>query len=506
VKRTTSAAELLLQISRKAQLSLREQVEHALRSAIQAGRLKTGFVLPATRALAKDLRLSRGVVVLAYEQLLAEGYLTSTRGSGTRVAAIRRTGPATVASVDEVSGPPPTYDFRPGSPDVSLFPRRAWLSSLRRILAASPHEAFAYPDPGGPLKARAALSGYLNRTRGTLAHPGRVVMCNGFAQGLRLVCAVLRERGVKTVAVEDPGHAGQRADIESMGLGTRAVQVDESGIDVDRLTALKVGAVLLTPAHQFPAGVVLSPGRRKALLEWATRQRVWIIEDDYDAEFRYDRGPVGALQGLAEDRVIYLGSASKTLAPALRLGWIVSPAELVDRLALAKLHADHGSPTLDQLAFADFIERGELDRHLRKARHVYRRRRDATVEALRRHLPSLTIKGVAAGLHVMVNLSPGLNEDRIEEAAALHSLWVYGVRAHRKAAGAAALLLGYGSLPEARIGAGIALLATIVKTIQAGSSKSVRPKRATVWDPIERRLKERIALGNPEGRTYLRGN
>jgi GntR family transcriptional regulator/MocR family aminotransferase len=503
MKRTTSAAELLLPVSRNRGRSMHEQVEQALRSAIQTGRLKAGFALPSTRALAEDLGMSRGVVVLAYEQLLAEGYLTATRGSATRVASIRQAVSAAAAPIDAETTP--TYDFRPSSPDLTTFPRRAWLSSLRRVLASSPNAIFAYPDPAGALRTREALSGYLNRTRGTLAQPGRIVMCNGFAQGLRLVCAVLRERGVKTVAVEDPGHAGQRADINSMGLGTHAVRVDERGIDVARLTALKADAVLLTPAHQFPTGVVLSPDRRKALLDWASRHRVWVLEDDYDAEFRYDRGPVGALQGLAEDRVIYLGSASKTLAPGLRLGWIVSPAELVDRLALAKLHADHGSPTVDQLAFADFIERGELDRHLRKARHVYRRRRDAAVEALRRHLPSLKISGVAAGLHLMLTLPPGLGEAPLEEAASLDSLRIYGLRAHRKRPGGGALLLGYGSLTEARIEAGISLLAAIIRKGPSSSRRSV-PTRSTVWDPIERSLKERIAASRPRGRTYLRGN
>ena len=339
---------------------------------------------------------------------------------------------------------------------------------------------------------RAAVSGYLNRTRGTLARADRIVLCNGFAQGLRLVCQVLRERGVRAVAVEDPGHAGQRADIESMGLFTRSVAVDDSGMQAERLTGLNVGAVLLTPAHQFPTGVALSPDRRKALLDWASRRRVWIIEDDYDAEYRYDRGPVGALQGLANDRVIYLGSASKTLAPALRLGWILSPGELVDSLALAKLHADHGSPTLDQLAFADFIERGELDRHLRKARHLYRRRRDATVSALRKHLPSLRIEGVAAGLHLMVNLPSGTSEEAVADAAARSSMGIYGVRPHRSTAGAPALLLGYGSLTEVQIEKGIALLATIIKNRRLSASTSSQ-QRPPVWDPIERALKDRIA-------------
>jgi GntR family transcriptional regulator/MocR family aminotransferase len=490
MKRTTSAAEVLLTVTRQGGRSMREQIEQALRSAIQSGRLGAGVALPSTRSLAADLGVSRGVAVLAYEQLLAEGYLTSVAGSATRVAAIQRTGSHDASSIG--SAPAPHCDFRPGSPDVSIFPRRAWLSSLRRALAAAPHQALAYPDPAGAEAMRTSLSRYLNRTRGTLARTDRIVLCTGFAQGLRLVCQVLRDRGVTAVAVENPGHSGQRADIESMGLRARAVGVDDDGMRVDRLTRLNVGAVLLTPAHQFPTGVVLSPDRRKALLDWASRRRAWIIEDDYDAEYRYDRGPVGALQGLAGDRVIYLGSASKTLAPALRLGWILSPVELVDRLTLAKLHADHGSPTIDQLAFADFVERGELDRHLRKARHVYRRRRDATVAALKRHLPSLEIQGVAAGLHLMVNLPAGTSEDDVMAAAARSSMRLYGVAPHRTRAGAPALLVGYGSLTEPQIEEGIAVLAAIIKKSQSRRSTS-KPQRSRVWDPIERDLKDRIA-------------
>lgn len=469
---------------------MREQIEHGLRSAIQTGRLGAGLALPSTRSLAADLNLSRGVAVLAYEQLLAEGYLTSAAGSATRVALNSRTGAYLAPSISAQASP--TYDFRPGAPDVSIFPRRAWLSSMRRVVASAPDASLAYPDPAGAGEMRAALSRYLNRTRGTLARADRFVLCNGFAQGLRLVCQVLRDRGVKAVAVEDPGHAGQRADIESMGLFARPIRIDDGGMQVDRLARSNVGAVLLTPAHQFPTGVALSPDRRKALLDWASRRRVWIIEDDYDAEYRYDRGPVGALQGLATDRVIYLGSASKTLAPALRLGWILSPADLVDNLALAKLHADHGSPTLEQLAFADFIERGELDRHLRKARRLYRRRRDATVSALRRHLPSLTIEGVAAGLHLMVNLPSGTNEEAIAEAAARRSMRIYGVGPHRKTAGTPALLLGYGSLTEGQIEEGVFRLATIIKDRRLSAPKSGR-QRQPVWDPIERDLKDRIA-------------
>jgi GntR family transcriptional regulator/MocR family aminotransferase len=297
---------------------------------------------------------------------------------------------------------------------------------------------------------------------------------------------------VRRVAVEDPGHGGQRADIQAMGLAVRPVPVDGGGLCVERLNRLDVGAVLVTPAHQFPTGVVLAPERRAALLEWTARSRAVVVEDDYDAEYRFDREPIGALQGLADGEVAYLGSASKTLAPALRIGWLLLPPALVDRVALAKLHADHGSPTLDQLTFADFLERGALDRHLRKARPLYRRRRDALIGALRTQLPSLRVEGVAAGLHLMVTLPPHTDEDALADAAAAHSLRVYGAGPHRSRPGPPALLLGYASLSESDIEAGVARLASLLQTARSTSS-AARARRTRIWDPAERSLARRLA-------------
>jgi GntR family transcriptional regulator/MocR family aminotransferase len=498
MKRTTFARELLLTVRRGQGPTLREQLEAELRAAIQTGRLPGGSLLPSTRVLAADLQVSRGVTVLAYEQLVAEGYLVARRGSATRVVARRpvrtpRGGPARpVASV--------RYDFRPGLPDVSLFPRRDWLSSLRRVLAVADETALGYPEPQGAVPARAALAAYLNRTRGTVAHADRLVLCSGYAQGLRLVCEALRSRGIRRVAVEDPGHGGQRADVRAMGLAVRPVRVDRGGLCVDELQRLDVGAVLVTPAHQFPTGVVLAPERRPALLAWAARRRAMIVEDDYDAEYRYDREPVGALQGLAPDHVAYLGSVSKTLAPALRLGWVLLPQALVDRVALAKLHADHGSPTLDQLALADFVERGALDRHLRKMRPIYRRRRDALVAALAARLPGLPVAGVAAGLHIMVHLPAGTDEDALADAALSRAMRLYGVGPHRTRPGPPALLLGYGSLTDADITAGVELLATILGS-RGPAAPPARPRRARTWDLAERSLEARLdsAAARPRG-------
>jgi GntR family transcriptional regulator / MocR family aminotransferase len=410
LKRTTSAADLLVRLERGATVPLRLQLERELRGAIQGGRLRHGALLPSTRVLAADLGLSRGVVVEAYEQLLAEGYLSAHRGSATRVAGRRTADSGTPAA--EAGVPTPRYDFRPGLPDLSLFPRRAWAAAMRCAFSAISDSALDYPDPRGAEPARRAVATYLNRARATVARADRVVFCSGSAQGIGLLCRVLRERGVRRIAVENPGHADQCTDIQKSGLETPRIPVDEHGLCVDRLNRIDVGAVLVTPAHQYPTGAVLAPERRAALLEWAARRRAIIIEDDYDAEYRYDREPIGAMQGLAPDRVAYVGTASKVLAPALRLAWLVVPGALVDDVARAKLHADRGSPTPEQLAFADFLDCGAFDRHVRRTRQIYRRRRDALVAALQRHLPRLQFHGVAAGLHLMIELTRDVDELR----------------------------------------------------------------------------------------------
>src|SRR5262245_21682660 len=401
MKRATSSPEILIRLTPNGDASLRRQVESGLRQAIHNGRLAVGTLLPATRVLAADLGVSRGVVIEAYEQLLAEGYLTAHRGSSTRVARRCMEG-VTSPDVEPVSATVYRHDFRPGVPDPSLFPRRAWLISMRRALDAAPYSAFDYPDARGVESARTELAAYLNRARATVTRADRITLCTGFAQGIRLICEALRNRGVRSIAVEDPGHIDQCANIETEGLKRIRIPVDHDGIRTDLLARTRAGAVLVTPAHQYPTGAVLSPQRRAALLDWSLQRGAFIIEDDYDAEYRYDREPIGSLQGLAPGRVVYVGTASKMLSPALRLAWLALPADLASGVRRAKFHADRGSPVFDQLALADFLKRGELDRHLRRTRLIYRARRDGLMEALRTYLPHLRPQGVAAGLHVMI--------------------------------------------------------------------------------------------------------
>jgi GntR family transcriptional regulator/MocR family aminotransferase len=426
-----------------------------------------GSALPSTRALSVELGVSRGIVVEAFEQLAAEGYLVSRPGGATRVAPNART--ARVRRT-EVSAPATyEFDFRPGRPDLDAFPREAWLRSIRRALSEAPSSRFGYLDGRGVPELRLALAEYLDRVRGTAADPESMVICAGFAQGVKLVGGVLRHRGARRVAIEGPTQPETGSDLAALGFEVVVVPVDDAGIDVGALIAADVDLVVVTAAHQYPTGVVLSPERRAALLGWAERRGAIVIEDDYDAEFRYDREPIGALQGLSPDHVVYAGSASKTLAPGLRLGWLLLPASLGGAVARAKQIADLGSPAIDQLAFADFLRRGELDRHLRRLRGTYRARRDRLLEALARHLPEVRPVGASAGLHVLVWLPAGLDEATLVSAARAAGIRVQGVYEGSPGDGArgpGGLILGYGLVTEDRIDPGIAGLAGVVDELR----------------------------------------
>lgn len=444
-------------------MPLRLQLERGLRMTIQNGKLPSGSLLPSTRVLATQLGLSRGLVVEVYEQLLAEGYLCSRRGASTYVA--HRASPISHPGDCKGEAPNvPRFDFRPGRPDHTLFSRRAWLSALRRTLAEAPVAALDYPDAQGLMAARSALAAYLNRSRATAADAGRIVLSTGSAQGIRLACEVLKARGIKRIAVEDPGHAYESADVRASGLQLVPLPVDEEGARVDRLGRLKVEAVYVTPAHQYPTGAVLSPSRRTALLAWAEKCNGFVLEDDYDGEYRYDREPIGALQGLNPERVIYIGSASKILIPALRIGWLLSPLSLARDLSQAKLNADRGSPAIDQLALAEFIERGDLDRHIRRTRLIYSQRRRFLAAALARHLPGFSIRGVAAGLHLTLELPPGMEESAIIAEARRRGMILHGLRLYRAnpKAGSQALVLGYCRLSEKESDQGAKALAAAV--------------------------------------------
>jgi len=456
--------ELLVRLDRRSGETLSAQLERQLREAIREGRLKPGTVLPSTRALAAQLGISRGLVVGAYGQLGAEGYLVLRRGATPRVArAVSRP----VVLEPEPHEQRPRYNLRPDLPDYAGFPREEWAKSYRAALKRAPDGELAYGDVRGSPGLRAALASYLGRARGVAGGPEHTFVCGGFAQAVGLLCGVLRRLGRETIGIENPGHAVVREIVARTGLRTVPIPVDEEGIDVEALDRAGADAVLVTPAHQFPTGVVLSPDRRAALLAWAERWDAIVVEDDYDAEFRYDRAPVGALKGLAPERVAYLGSASKTLAPALRLGWLVAPSALVRPLADQVLYSFIASPRFEQLAFADFLERGELDRHLRRMRVRYRSRRDVLVLALERELPDVEVRGIAAGLHVVGVLPAGTDEPRVLAEARARGIGLYGLGEHRVGApGEPALLLGYAVSKEPAIRTAVQALAEAVEAAE----------------------------------------
>ncbi|GAA2435173.1 PLP-dependent aminotransferase family protein [Streptomyces glaucus] len=429
---------------------LRRGLTDALREAVRSGRLAPGTRLPSSRALAADLGIARNTVADAYADLVAEGWLTARQGSGTRVAdrtVVPPAGPAGPAARPRHRARP-AHDLRPGTPDLASFPRAEWLRAARRALAAAPHDALGYGDPRGRPELRTALAGYLGRVRGVRADPERIVVCSGFAHGLRLLGGVLRERGVRTVAVESYGLPTHRDLLAAAGLRTVPLPFDERGTDPS--APPDAGAVLLTPAHQFPMGVPLHPDRRAAVVDWARRTGGLVLEDDYDGEFRYDRQPVGALQGLDPDRVVYLGTVSKSLAPGLRLAWAVLPPALAGQAAAAKGDADTCG-VLDQLTLAEFLASGTHDRHVRSARLRYRRRRDALVAALAAHAPEVRATGIAAGLHAVLRLPPG-TEQAVLRAAAWHGLALHGLSFFRHPAAVTepldALVVGYGTPPD----------------------------------------------------------
>jgi GntR family transcriptional regulator/MocR family aminotransferase len=479
------AREMLVVLDRKSRVALRLQLERALREAVRAGRLQAGATLPSTRTLAADLGVSRGLVVEAYEQLVAEGYFTGVQGSGTIVSNVARA--REIESAPPAVGGSPAYDFRPGAPDTTLLRRSRWMHHLRAAFAALDAAGMQYGDPAGFLPLRRALAAYLARVRGVEATADHIVICSGFAGAISLLARLLAERGFTSVAVENPGSVEVQPIVRLAGLAPMPVRVDADGIDVDAVAGSGTHLALLTPAHQFPTGVVLSAERRAALVAWARRVAGFLIEDDYDAEYRYDRMPVGATHGLAPEHVAYAGSLSKTLAPALRLGWLVLPRDLVAEAVSLRRQMDLGNPTLSQAAFALMLESGDYDRHLRRARRVYRRRRDLLVEALARAPVRLTLSGAAAGLHLVATLPPPMTEAEAIEVAATHGVGLYGLAHYRVGGGARApqaLVLGYGSLTERRIIPGLRRLRDVLESL---ARRRGRRRRDAGWPRAARR-------------------
>jgi GntR family transcriptional regulator/MocR family aminotransferase len=449
---------------------VRAGLEQRIRDAIQTGRLQPGTRLPPSRTLALDLGIARNTVAEAYGQLVAEGWLSARQGSGTRVSE------HAVAAGDRPA-PAPTaagrvrYDLRPGQPDVTLFPRSAWLAAARRALTRAPYDALGYGDPRGRIELREALAGYLARVRGVRATPDRIVICSGFVQSLALLCATQRSGGARRLGVEAYGHTLHREVAAATGLALTPIPVDAAGAATYALTG--VDAAVLTPAHQFPLGVPLAPERRRHAVEWARDGDRLLVEDDYDGEFRYDRQAVGAMQALAPEHIAYAGTASKSLAPGLRLSWLVVPARLLEAVVEAKRLADAGSGALDQLTLAELIAAGAYDRHIRRCRLEYQRRRAHLVAALHRGVPDARVAGVAAGLQALVELPAGVGEDDAVAAArergvAVEALAAYGATAQMHAP---ALVVGYGTPPQHAFSTAVARLCAALADITPASSR-----------------------------------
>ncbi|MBV9424484.1 MAG: PLP-dependent aminotransferase family protein [Solirubrobacterales bacterium] len=462
--------DLLVELERDGDVPLYEQLERTLRDAIRHGRLHASTRLPSSRGLAAELGISRGVVTSAYDQLAAEGYLETRQGAHVRVARGVRAQPPR----------PPTpsllgkfaYDFTPGLPDLAGFPRDRWLRSIRSAWRETALDAVGYGDPRGVPELREALADYLARARGAAADPEHLLVCTGFRQGLSLTCRWLRANGIEQVALEDPGWHAQRLIVEEAGLIVAPIAVDEDGINVDALKSSGAEAVVVTPAHQFPTGVVLSARRRAALIEWAERGDRLIIEDDYDAELSRER--VGALQGLAPDRVLYIGSASKRLTPGMRLGWMLPPSWLSWALISAKAIEDAGSEIAGQLALADFIARGELERHLRRMRLRYAQRREVLLAALARELPDWQPSADRGGLHLTVVLPDHTDEAALLTAAARRGVGVEGLSLHSYTGDCPpGLVLGHACLAEPAIERGVQLLASAVSAMPASRALAV---------------------------------
>ncbi|MFD6890250.1 PLP-dependent aminotransferase family protein [Streptomyces sp. NPDC059957] len=466
-----------------------------LRAAIADGTLAVGSRLPASRVLAAELRVSRGLVTEAYQRLAETGQVAGRGRAGTvvvaapvterpspsRVPRTARSGPPDPAGpftpgprggpVDALRAAPCRIDLSPGAPDLTAFPRTAWLQAERRVLAELTPADFGYGNPQGTPALREAITGWLALNRGIRADPDEVVVVAGVAQALALLAQVLRAEGVRRMAVEDPGSLGARQQLEHGGMEILPVPVDGGGIDTAALAAGPAQAVVLTPAHQFPTGVVLDGERRRELLGWAAAGGV-VIEDDYDAEHRYDRAPVPALRALLPEAVCYTGSVSKLLAPALRLGWLLVPRRLLDAVIEAKRYADLGNPVLAQLVLARLMASGELERHLRFVRRRHRTRRDAMLRAIAAELPGARVHGAAAGLHLMVTFDgdaagPGGIDDTVLAAAALE----LGVKAHplswhRMTPGPPGLVLGYAAGPVGEIEEGVAVIGAALRRLR----------------------------------------
>jgi GntR family transcriptional regulator/MocR family aminotransferase len=482
---------------------LSDWLAERLRAAIADGRLPVGSRVPPGRILAEELQVSRGVVTEAYQRLIEDGQLAGRGRAGTFVVAAPITAPIatrppTIAAAEGRAAPRPTtgsrtppradfgaapgpdvfdllranpasIDLTPGVPDLAAFPRGAWLRAERQVLGALSSAAFGYGDPRGAPPFRRAVADWLARNRGIRVDPDDVVVVTGVAQGLGLVARVLQDNGIQEIALEDPGSLGVRQHLSSQGLRTPPIPVDSAGLQVQALRASGAPAVALTPAHQFPTGVVLDGQRRRELVRWAIDEGGLILEDDYDAEHRYDRPPVPAVRAMLAENVFYTGSVSKILAPALRVGWLLAPPGYRDAVVLTKRYADLGNAVLPQLVLAELMESGELERHLRILRRRHRRRRDVMIGAIREHLPEARIHGAAAGLHLTITFEAAdaaFSDTDLAAVALELGVKTQPLSWHYQRPSKPGLVLGYAASTPTDTARGVAILGTALRRVR----------------------------------------
>jgi GntR family transcriptional regulator/MocR family aminotransferase len=476
---TRETVELLIPLFRGAGRPLVRQVEDHIRQAIRSGSLKPRSLLPSTRDLAGQLGISRPTVVEAYSQLASEGFVAMRQGARPRVAESVMGG-IQKDRTDASTEVPPRHDFRPSTPDLRSFPRKAWLKATRTALKSMQPQEFGYDARHGTQALRQSLAAYLGRVRSVVADPSQIIVTSGYAQGRQLFCRALAAMGGKRLAVEDPSYTSWEF-ATSAGLDVVPIPVDEEGINVDRLVRSNADGVLVTPTHQSPTGFVLSGERRVELLDWLRSKKRFALEDDYDAEFRYDRSPVGALQGLAPERVVYAGTASKTLAPGLRIGWLVVPEAMREAVLSEHCLADYGAPRIDQNALATFINDGDLDRHLRRMRLVYRDRRNALVSAIDELLPEASIDGISAGLHAVVRLPERIAEEAVSNEVARRGVQIEFMSKWyvRKQDRPSAILIGYAQSEGSTLRAGIRILADAIHSL--GRASAHRRRKPILW-------------------------
>jgi GntR family transcriptional regulator/MocR family aminotransferase len=481
--------ELALNLDMNAMQPLHHQLYQELRRSILTGRLGAGQRIPSTRVLAKSLGVSRATVTLSYEQLISEGYLETIVGSGTSVSPqlpdellqapsisvarhttiktsaqpkLSTVGASLARLVREPDEPPLLFNFRYCRPAVDHFPLEQWRRLLLRHCRSGRHDVLEYADnaKGSPLLRR-AIARYLAHSRAVNCTADQILIVNGSQQALQLCAQILVNRD-DLVAVEEPGYLGARQAFVTYGARLHPVPVDESGIRLDALPDKPARLLYVTPSHQFPTGAVLSLPRRLELLAWAERSASLIIEDDYDSEFRYDARPIPSLQGLAQhENVLYVGTFSKVLFPSLRIGYIVVPSTLVSVFEKAKWLMDRHSPTLEQRALADFINDGHLERHLRRMRKLYDRRRQKLVAALQTHFAGgVTILGENSGMHLMIRLRTSWNSEEVVKRSAAAGVGLLSAQMYylRHAPGDE-FVLGYAALGERKIQEGIRRMA-----------------------------------------------